>query len=637
MRIFSKITSFVSAHKFVSLIIIILAGGSVYAGYQKISSPVELPRYVLAAAVKGTVVASVTGTGQVSTSNQIDITPKASGELTQLLAKSGQVVHQGDIIARIDSRDAQKTVRDAEVNLSSARLSYDKLVQATDALTLLQSQNAVTQARDTLSKLLVSQETAREGNQESLNQYQDKLQQAYDDAFTAVSDAFLDLPSVMTGLHDVLYGTDLLTGQANIDYYADAVTSYDDAIEDYRANTAASYTNAENSFDQTFAEYKQASRQDSPEEIEQLLTHAYATTKIIADAIKNANDYLQLFKDVFTERVGTPPALADTHLASLGSFTGTSNGHLSSLLSISRSIQDNKDGISSTQRDALTLEKNQPLDRAAAEQTIKEKEASFAKLKAGTDPLDLATSKLTIQQRENALADAREKLVDYTVRAPFEGTIASVPVKQGDSVSSGTVIATLVTQQHIAVVSLNEVDVARVALDQKATLTFDAIEDLSITGTVAEIDTIGTVTQGVVNYDVTIAFDAQDERVKSGMSVSAAIVTDVRQDVIVVPSAAVKSEGADSYVETLDGISPEEASATVASASAPQRIQVQTGLSDDTSTEIIEGLSEGDQVIVRTITASTNQAAQQASNSLLGGAGGRSFGGATGAVRVQSR
>ena len=96
---------------------------------------------------------------------------------------------------------------------------------------------------------------------------------------------------------------------------------------------------------------------------------------------------------------------------------------------------------------------------------------------------------------------------------------------------------------------------AKVKVGQKVTLTFDAIEDLSITGEVAEIDTLGTVSQGVVNYAVKIVFDTQDERVKSGMSVSAAIITDVKQDVLLVPNAAVKSND-EQYVEVLENNIP---------------------------------------------------------------------------------
>jgi HlyD family secretion protein len=107
--------------------------------------------------------------------------------------------------------------------------------------------------------------------------------------------------------------------------------------------------------------------------------------------------------------------------------------------------------------------------------------------------------------------------------------------KKGESISSGGTVATLITEQQVAEISLNEVDVAQVEVGQKVTLTYDAIEDLQISGSVAEVDLIGTTNQGVVSYTVTILFDTQDERIKPGMSVSATIITEIKQEVIVVP------------------------------------------------------------------------------------------------------
>jgi multidrug efflux pump subunit AcrA (membrane-fusion protein) len=151
--------------------------------------------------------------------------------------------------------------------------------------------------------------------------------------------------------------------------------------------------------------------------------------------------------------------------------------------------------------------------------------------------------------------------------------------------------------------------VAKVKVNQKVTLTFDAIEDLNITGEVAEIDALGTVTQGVVNYGVKIIFDTQDERVKSGMSVSAAIITDIKQDVLLVPNAAVKSNNGQ-YVEVLEN-------------NIPRNQTVETGLSNDTMTEITSGLKEGDKVITQTITANTTQTQTQSSTGVrIPGVGG---------------
>jgi HlyD family secretion protein len=200
-------------------------------------------------------------------------------------------------------------------------------------------------------------------------------------------------------------------------------------------------------------------------------------------------------------------------------------------------------------------------------------------------------------------------------------------VKKGDSVSSSA-IATLISDKNIADVTLNEVDIAKIKLGQKATLTFDAISDLSLTGVVIDADTLGTVSQGVVSYSVKIEFDTQDSRVKPGMSVSVAIITDVKQDVLMVPNSAVKSDSAGNYILIPNDSTNFTANSTgVILPVAPNSKTIEVGLANDSMTEIISGVNEGDLIVSRTITTSTTSTTNSQSNStqsLFGGSSGGS-------------
>src|SRR6185437_11334418 len=91
---------------------------------------------------------------------------------------------------------------------------------------------------------------------------------------------------------------------------------------------------------------------------------------------------------------------------------------------------------------------------------------------------------------------------------------------------------------------------------QKAELTFDAIEGLTLSGTVAEVDSVGTVSQGVVTYDVKISFDKQDPRVRPGMTVDAAITADSKENALIVPSSAVETAAGRSFVEVVTNGAP---------------------------------------------------------------------------------
>ncbi len=615
----SAILEKIRKHKAAIIILgaVILGGG--YYWYKYVNVAPVATRYVLAKAEKGTLIVSVSGTGQVSSTSQVDIKPKVAGDIISIGIKNGDEIKTGELLFQLDDKEAQKSVRDAEVNLTSAKLALDKLKKPADALSVLQAQNALTQTKDSLTKLKLTQEIDYQKALDSKQGAQDDLAKAYDDGFNNVSNAFLDLPTAMGGLQDILFTSTInqFQSQWNIDYYNDAVKGYNIKVSIFRDDAYNTYQSARIAYDKNFSDYKSANTSSAVVTIESLITETYNTTKSIAEAVKSANNLIQFYEDTLKENNRTPVSLANTHLATLNTYTGKTNTHLSTLLSSKQVIQTDKDAIFNAGQSINQMDQDYPLDITAQEQAIKEKEGSLASLIAGADPLDIQSQELTIKQRENSLLDAKNNLADYYVRAPFDGVVTKITNKKGDSVSSGVAVATLLTKQKIATITLNEVDVVKARSEQKATLAFDAIDGLSITGKVVEIDTLGTVTQGVVTYNVKIVFDTEDDRVKSGMSVSAAVIIDAKADVILVPNSAVKQQNGQSYVEIAEGnISISAGLSGVVLASAPRSQAVETGLSNDTMTEIISGLKEGDNVITRTITAAQATTVQSSAGGL---------------------
>jgi len=488
------------------------------------------------------------------------------------------------LIAKLDDTDFQKAVRDAETSLETAKLELDKLLEPPDELSLLQAENSLAQAKESKQKA------------------EDNLEKTYEDGFNTVANAFLDLPTIMTGLQDILFGYNFTPIQWNINYYTDTTKMYDEKVFQYSQDAYDCYQTARKDYDQNFTDYKSASRYSEKVAIETLINQTYETTKAIAEAVKSANNLIQFYKDKLTERDLKPDPLADTHLSLLNTYTGKTNSHLLNLLSIKRTIEDSKDAITN------------------AERSIEEKEKSLAKLKAGPDELDIRAKKIAIQQKEDNLLTAKENLAKCSIYAPFNGLISDIKVKKGDSVSSGTALATLITKQKIAEITLNEIDAAKVKLDQKATLTFDALPDLTLTGKVTEIDTVGTVSQGVTSYGVKITLDTDDERIKPGMSVTAEIVVEAKPDVLTLPNSAVKTQGNSNYVELIEASDTTKNKLKIGSSIVlPQNVQiknqtVEIGISNDTMTEIVSGLKEGDIVISSKISSQTQAQTQSAQN-----------------------
>ena len=137
------------------------------------------------------------------------------------------------------------------------------------------------------------------------------------------------------------------------------------------------------------------------------------------------------------------------------------------------------------------------------------------------------------------------------------------------------------------VVPFEESDATKVAPNQKVNVTFDAIPDLARAGTVVSVAPSGSNISSVINYYVTVVLTELDPRLKNGQTAQARVVTNEVDDVLTVPNAAVRKRGDQSTVTIIDA------------AGNQQQVRFQPGLVGDDRTQVISGLREGQQVILR--------------------------------------
>ena len=599
---YQKISQYVKNNKGKSIcifIVVLIVGYYTYGHFTATGGQIT---YVTGTVQTDSIVSSIAESGQVETNHQLDIKPKVSADVVYVAKSSGYFVNAGDLIAQLDTTDAEKAVRDAEANLSSANIALQKIQEPADQLTLLQAQDALTQANSDLAK-------------------------AYDNGFNNVSTAFTDLPNIIAGIDTTLHNTDITTGtnqQRTLDYYSDAASQIENATNSnygraikYKNDAENAYIAAKAAYDKNFSDYKNTSRTDSTDNISALVNETYATTVLVADAVKSSSNLIQYYQDLMATQSRTPVPKSTVQLNALSGYTNTINNDVNNLANAKSTIVTDVSGIP-------------------------EKTASLQKIQSGADTLDIQSAQLNVTQRENALQDAKDNLADYYIRAPFSGTLSTVDVKRGDPAGTGSAIATLIASDQVANVTINEVDAAKIKLGDKATLTFDAIDGLTLTGKVATIDTVGTVSQGVVNYTATISFDSTDPRVKPGMSVTASIITATHLDVLTVPNSAVKSSNGSYYVLTFDAPltgTPIAGTVGLPSITPPTQTPVEIGISDDTSTEIVSGLTAGQQIVTRTITPANVVATTAPSilGAATGGNRGATGGGATRALTGATR
>jgi macrolide-specific efflux system membrane fusion protein len=170
-------------------------------------------------------------------------------------------------------------------------------------------------------------------------------------------------------------------------------------------------------------------------------------------------------------------------------------------------------------------------------------------------------------------------------------------------------------------VAFSESDVNKLKVGQAVTVTPDALSGVELGAHVTAISPVGTTSSSVVSYTATLTLDQSDSRVKPGMSASAAVIVGQAQGVNV-PSAAVSGSGSLATVEVLrNGKQTQQ--------------QVVVGLRGDSRTQIIGGLSAGEQVVIKTTLPPLSSATTttSAATGTLGATGARpgGFGGAGGA------
>jgi HlyD family secretion protein len=511
---FKAFYNYAMGHKKFSAVVLVVIVLAIYGIFRTSSSSTTATQYVFSKVQKQNVSVSVTGSGQVSALDQVDVSSQVSGTVDYVEVKAGDSVTKGKVIAHLDSTDASRAIDNADLNLTNAQISYTKAQKK-------------------------SQDQAASSSISDLNQ-------AYENGYKAIANTFVDLPDIELGINSILYDP------SHSPYFTDNQIRYyaGDTAIGYKSQAGTTFDKFKTDYDSVFSVYKSISPNTHSDDIVTALNKTYDLTKELSVALTGTYNSI----DYVNERISSnKPAQISTDKNQLSSYISKVNSDLTNIQSSITDIENAKDS-------------------------------------ATTAELDQKSAELALNQAEDSLKTAKETLANHTIVAPFDGVIAKVPVEVGDKISNGANVATIITKSMKVVISLNEVDAAKIAVGNKATLVFDAIDGLTMEGTVYEIDVLGTVNNGVVSYGVNISFDSTDDRIKAGMTTSVSISTGSASDTLAVSSAAISSSNGKSYV--LVPISNTTGNSTT-DKSTLKEIEVQTGLSGDTLTEIKSGLSEG--------------------------------------------
>lgn len=196
--------------------------------------------------------------------------------------------------------------------------------------------------------------------------------------------------------------------------------------------------------------------------------------------------------------------------------------------------------------------------------------------------LDAAT------QKGRSETDYWKKVYNQTALiSPIDGQVIVSSLNPGQTITTSDPVLVL-SDRLIVKADVDETDIGNVKLGQKADISLDAYPDIDIAGVVDHIYYESTLVNNVNIYHVDIAPEKVPEVFRSGMSANVNIVVKEKDNVLVLPLAAVRTRNGRTFV-SLRGATPDSV----------RRVPVQTGLRDEKSVEIVGGLGNGDVVVVR--------------------------------------
>jgi len=226
----------------------------------------------------------------------------------------------------------------------------------------------------------------------------------------------------------------------------------------------------------------------------------------------------------------------------------------------------------------------------AAEQSL---EAARQSLEQAQQSVEVA--KQSLEHARQSVEQAQKQLDEATIIVPFGGTIVSVNVSEGDTVLATKTIVRLMDLASMELkVDLDEIDIPIIKLNQRAIIGVDALPTLQFEGKVTFISSVSTVEAGVVRYSTTVSFNVPEgSALKVGMSATADIIINERRNVLLVPDRAIERDSSGNPM------------IKVKVGEQIQERPVVIGISDGFQTEIVDGLDEGEIVVVESQTKPT--------------------------------
>jgi multidrug efflux pump subunit AcrA (membrane-fusion protein) len=418
LKIKEKIGFIKTKKKYLIVFTLVVAGAGYWLYYKQNQAKAAEPRYVVSAAEKSTLVASLSGTGQVVALNKVDLKPSGSGIVTQVKAKLNTHVKAGDVLVILDQRSASASVAQARASVASAEANYQKLVSGMTPLEKATYEPQIASAEADYVKAQTDASSTIKTAELSLQTAENNLKQATGgDSSEVVLAAYQDTVNLLQGLlpkfNDLLTQADNILGLDNTVANQDFKQYLGLLNQTYLNQAYSNYTYAKSQVAQTRSMVEKLDDKSSQKDVDDTLASAEEALRKIDALLTSVSDTLNS-----TYPIGTLTATTlDSKKSSINNARTSVASARTSITNQKQALNTAKNSLSNYQIEYDKAVQNLAQAKANAESNIRSKELSLKQVQNNFDlknqPASAADLAVARAQIANALAQLQSAENQY--------------------------------------------------------------------------------------------------------------------------------------------------------------------------------------------------------------------------------
>ncbi len=547
---------------------------------------------------KTTLVQSVSETGSVSGELDISYGWEINGRVANISKIAGAEVKKGDIIAELQNVKQRSSLAQAVAQLKSAEAALNlKLAGATNE-DKLEALALVDQRKATLEKVKATASSDVFAAEKAVDTAKNNLQLASGgDNSEIVNNAYDDLintlKSSITAVSDALTESDNILGIDN----AGANDAFEQGINNADATKLStaqdSYRQTRDSKDKystTVFALKSASPHKDVDDVTPSIKSLISDTQSHLLDMQNMLNSANVALDLSQTELNTLKSNINTVLTTVNTASTNLTNDVQAVTTAKNSLSGYQIAYDKAVLDLENTKTKSQADIDIAEANVRQSQAAYDSLVAGPRDVDLGTARADVNKNKANVQSAQHELDKTILKALADGVVAKIDVSVGENVTALDPIVTLVSAEKSIEVDISESDIAKISIDDKVMITLDAFGDeIELAGKVISIEPGETEVSGVIYYKTGIVFtDTKDLPIRSGMTANLQIITDTKDNVLIVPQRSIIREDGKKYIRILTNKEKAEF----------DKKEVTDGIRGDNGLiEILSGVAEGDEII----------------------------------------